>query len=1120
MIAVKVLGPLDASVGGAPADLGGPRQRSVLARLVAEDGRVVPLDRLIEDVYAGEVPPRALAAVQSFVSHLRRALEPDRQVRTPARVLVTSPPGYALRLERDAVDAWRFEDALHSSAGPGEPARVHAELTESLGLWRGRAYQEFAGMQWADLEATRLEELRLSMLERRAAAALQLGLTAQAVPELESLATEHPLREELWRLLALALYRCGRQGDALAALRRARARLADELGIDPGPALHNLEADILAQAPHLLDAPAATPSSRPAAPGPADGRPAAPPHPVPVAGRPAATIPAPAARDVYVGRERELARIAHLAAESAHTRMRIALVSGDAGAGKTALTDRVRQDLAGEGWTVTAGRCPEHDGAPAGWPWAELLRQLAAVIPPADPEPLAPLLTDAGSAGGDVPAGRLELHRAVAGYLGAVARDTPLLLVLDDLHRADAETLAALTDVAGDLTTSRVLVLATYRHTEVGEWLADCLAMLARHEPDRIALGGLDPASAAELVRATCHRPVADEVVDTIAARTDGNPFFIRETARLLDAEGELVATSEVPAGVRDVLLRRIARLPATAQTVLREAAVIGRETDADVLVQVARTGEDVVLDALEAGLLTGLLTEPDTGRVRFVHALVRDTLYDGLSRLRRSRLHARAAAAIEQHRPGDVAALAHHFVAAGADPAKAARYCRLAAAQAEGRFAYHEAARLWEQAIACLDQTGAPAPQDRLELVLSLVRALSHTGRLAQARSWRRDAVLAALPLGDPLLLARVITSFDVPVLWSVQEYGSIDAEMVEAAERALRELPAGEDRLRCRLLTSIAFELEGERTERGQQAAEEAVVLARSLGDPEVLTIALNASYIRSYNQVFHRGGAEGRLHVGAELLTLSGRSVTAEALGHLVLMQANCGLADFAAADHHAAEADRIAQRYGLPSAATRVAFYRALRLALSGDTPAAEEAYQRAAEQMNRLGMWQHGAGLATLGRLCMRIVDGRAAESAAELEQFYRYPKWSAIFADMYALTLAASGRMEEAREVAANPRPVRPDFFWLLQTGVRGLLGIAIGDRARAESAYRALLPHAEIPIGGDLGVVSLWPTAQLLGDLARYLGLPAAEEHYRQALAVAERAGVEWWAKAARARL
>ena len=510
--------------------------------------------------------------------------------------------------------------------------------------------------------------------------------------------------------------------------------------------------------------------------------------------------------------------MARSALEAAAGRTRIVLVTGDAGAGKTALADRVSQRLAAEGWTVTAGRCPEHEGAPAGWPWAEALRHLARAVPPAEPQALAALLTDTPARDGDAAAARFRLHRAVAGYLEEVSRVAPLLVVLDDLHRADGETLAILADVTADLASSRILVLATYRPAEASEPLSGCLAALAAREPVRVTLRGLDAAAAGELIQATCTRPVDGRTARVIAERTGGNPFFIKETARLLDSEGALAATTEVPAGVREVLQRRIARLPATAQTILRQASVIGTEVDVDVLGDVAGVEEHVLLDAIDAGLLTGLVTEPGAGRIRFAHALVRDTLYHGLSRLRRSRLHARAAEAIERHSPGQVAALAYHFAEAGTDPVKAARYCGLAAAQAEQRFAYPEAARLWEQAIACLDQArGAPA-RDRLELVLGLVRALAHAGQLARARSYRHDAVRAALPLDDPVLLARVITAFDVPRVWFSHEYGETDDELVSdgradtgqaATRRRAAALPAahhaglrtGRRRVRARL-------------------------------------------------------------------------------------------------------------------------------------------------------------------------------------------------------------------------------------------------------------------------------------------------------------------------------
>ncbi|WP_162795219.1 AfsR/SARP family transcriptional regulator, partial [Nonomuraea lactucae] len=183
-------------------------------------------------------------------------LEPERPPRAPARLLVTVGPGYALRAEPDAVDAWRFEQAV-SVAATLPPAEVLARLEEALGSWRGPAYAEFADETWARAERSRLTELRLQAVERLADARLALGRAAEAVPDLDAHVAEHPWREDAWRLLALALYRTGRQGDALAVLRQARTLLVEQLGVDPGPRLRRLQADILHQAEHLDTAAAA-----------------------------------------------------------------------------------------------------------------------------------------------------------------------------------------------------------------------------------------------------------------------------------------------------------------------------------------------------------------------------------------------------------------------------------------------------------------------------------------------------------------------------------------------------------------------------------------------------------------------------------------------------------------------------------------------------------------------------------------------------------------------------------------------------------------------------------------------------------------------------------------------
>ncbi|MCF2126339.1 winged helix-turn-helix domain-containing protein [Strepomyces sp. STD 3.1] len=247
-----VLVPVTAERGGDPLALKGPRHRAVLARLVLARRRVVPVARLVEDLWetSQAPPPRAVGALRTFVGDLRRALEPDRPSRAPARLLVTEGPGYTLRAAPDSVDAWRFEAAV-AAADRGPAAQAPERLRAALEEWRGPAYAEFSGAEWARGERSRLTELRLRAVERRAELLVELGRAAEAVPDLDAHLTGHPWREEAWRLLALALYRTGRQGDALAVLRRARGRLAGQLGLDPGPRLRRLEARVLAQDPEL-----------------------------------------------------------------------------------------------------------------------------------------------------------------------------------------------------------------------------------------------------------------------------------------------------------------------------------------------------------------------------------------------------------------------------------------------------------------------------------------------------------------------------------------------------------------------------------------------------------------------------------------------------------------------------------------------------------------------------------------------------------------------------------------------------------------------------------------------------------------------------------------------------
>src|SRR5215831_5845018 len=250
----RILGPLEVVRSGCVVPLGGRRQRAVLALLLLEANRVVPVDRLAEDVWGGHPPPGSVTTLQSYVFRLRRALEPDRPPGAAGAVLVTRDRGYLVRVGREHLDAAVFEDGFaagRAALEAGRYAEAAQALREALGLWRGPVLADLADYAFARPEAARLEELRLAAVEDRIDADLALGRHQALTGELERLAGEYPVRERLHGQLMVALYRCGRQAEALAAYRRVRGLLAGELGIDPAEPLQRLHASVLAHDPAL-----------------------------------------------------------------------------------------------------------------------------------------------------------------------------------------------------------------------------------------------------------------------------------------------------------------------------------------------------------------------------------------------------------------------------------------------------------------------------------------------------------------------------------------------------------------------------------------------------------------------------------------------------------------------------------------------------------------------------------------------------------------------------------------------------------------------------------------------------------------------------------------------------
>ncbi|MET8979686.1 AfsR/SARP family transcriptional regulator [Streptomyces sp. NPDC004539] len=250
----RVLGPVEAAVDGRRVDLGAPKQRAALVLLVSQVGQPVSVDTLVDALWEGRPPQSAITSLHAYIANLRRALEPHRAPRTPATVLCTRGRGYLLDSRAVEVDAHRFWE--HATAGwqaldRGDPQRALYAFEAGLALWRGEAYAEVAGAPHVAPEAVRLEELRLSVTEGRCATLIAVGSHEMAVPELVAFTQAHPLREYGCELLTLALYRSGRQADALSVLRAHQKRMVEGLGISPSPALQHLELEILRQAPEL-----------------------------------------------------------------------------------------------------------------------------------------------------------------------------------------------------------------------------------------------------------------------------------------------------------------------------------------------------------------------------------------------------------------------------------------------------------------------------------------------------------------------------------------------------------------------------------------------------------------------------------------------------------------------------------------------------------------------------------------------------------------------------------------------------------------------------------------------------------------------------------------------------
>jgi len=849
-----ILGPLTVRRSEREIVVSGARRRALLIRLLISANHSVSADRLIEDLWEGHPPAGAPSTLQSHISFVRRVVGPDCVRRTDA--------GYQLVLGGGLLDAVRFEAEVAEAQQALSVGRLVAAgelLQTALARWRGPALADVSAAAWALPEANRLDELRLTAIETWHDVLLAAGRHHDAVASAESQVAEHPLREHLWAQLMLALYRCGRQAESLRAYQRIRTRLHEELGLEPTRELVALEEAIVQQRPELDWV---EPEVRTAdEPGGRQG---------PVY---ATAVPVPrelATPDIFVGRESELTMLQGvLKAARADGRPRVALVGGEPGIGKTTLAAVAARQAHEEGSLVLFGRCDQELGIPY-QPWRVALAQLIDHAPrslerlvPEDGGVLA--LLGLGGGGTTLPILKdidcYVLFGALLKFLADITPPDGLCLVIDDIHGADAQSLQLLKRLASGQISVPALVIATYRDSEVqtGSILSQFLADLHRQgDVVRLGLHGLADLELMALLEGESGRDLGEggtTLRDALLAETDGNPFFVRELLHHLAHTGALVDYTDglpdadflskgLPTSLLEVIGDRVARLGSTVASVLSTAAVIGREFDLDVLAAALGLTLHEVLDELDPAIAQSLVEDLGRGRFAFTHGLIERVLYDRLGPTRRAFTHLQVATAIEEA-GSDVLTrapeLARHWLAATIprDQDKALLYAKGAADQALAHLAPHDARQWYERALSLVGERTTEDPRLRCELLIGLGDAERQCGAI-EHREHLLTAAHMARELEEPDLLVRAALANTRGFFAST---GTVDLERVEVLESTAKLTTGRRDEGRARVLALWAAELAFAEDQRHRwEIADEALAVAREVGDPATLLLVLN--------------------------------------------------------------------------------------------------------------------------------------------------------------------------------------------------------------------------------------------------------------------------------------
>jgi hypothetical protein len=820
---------------------------------------------------------------------------------------------------------------------------------------------------------------------------------------------------------------------------------------------------------------------------------------------------AAAGRWPLYGRDRELGELGAALDGAGEGRGRLLLLVGEPGIGKSRLAEVFAEMAAERGATVAWGRAWEAGGAPAYWPWIEVLRDLdldRIDLPASALAVAAHILPELRDRRPDLPAppplepaqAMFRLFDAIASLMRRAAREAPLVIILDDLHAADVGTLSLLHFAARGLRHARVLLVGSYREVEarMSAEVADALARVAR-EGRYLPLARLDRDEVASWVRAC---GIDAELGALLYQRSEGNPLFVIELLRLLGEKRDSAAlAAAIPLGVRDVLRQRLERLPGEARALLDLASVLGRHADVDLMSRAAGASPGQVRARLAPALAAELVADGGAA-LAFSHVLVRDVLYAQVPAARRAELHRLVAEVLLARHEDDpdapLAELVHHLFAASPDQGddRSIAWARRAAAQAASRLAFEDAVGFLDRALAAL------APErdaERFELELELAAALFGAGQVKRGREICVQAAALARRLGEPERLARAALAYG-----DVYVFASVDATLIGLLQESLAALADVDSPLRARLLGRLAAAQQPAPDPQVPMAiAREAIAMARRVAEPATHLSVLQAGI----SALLYFGDPAERIPLGREFLELAARLGDRARvwLAHLRLAVDYLEIGDAARADASIDTLEHLAREIGLPRFLWQAAAARSMRRMMQGDFAASEALAARAREladqiedperhlcfALHRLGFLRAASRHDELSRF--------TAESSDLLLRVLDEPYARACIAGMWARV----GRPAEARAALAG---LADDLSWAsgrFQLVWLGEVAAASQDTALAAAVEPMLAPLGARNHAWGVGCkVCEGPVARVRGTVAALLGrFDQAERHFEDAL-------------------